>query len=288
MPAAVGVRAEVGPAFDARLRCWAWAAAFAALPAQASDAPSLVDRLRVSAGPFATTSSLGIRVDVDPAALPESVGATPAGVRLAERGRTWRFDIAGTIDRRHGWRIGGFGVSGDARGEGSRVLVDDDREIRIDGAARGRLEIQAHAVSYAWWLLADDARALSVGLGLIRFALSTEVEARLAAEGVGEVSGRARYAQDALAPVVRVEALHRLSPRWRAGAELAWVRKPAGPLTGTAFDAALGVEWRPTPPLGFSLRYAWTELDLQYARRLGTANLGIRTHGPQLLASWQW
>ncbi len=265
-----------------------WAAALAAAPAHAADPAPLVDRLRVSAGPFAARSSLGIRVAVDPAALPESIGATPGSARLRERGRTWRFDVSGTFDGRHGWRIGGFRVAGDARGEGSRVLVDDQREIRIDGSARGRLAIQAHALSYAWWLVADDAHALSLGLGLIRFGLSTEVEGRLAAEGVGEVSGRARYGQDAFAPVVRVESLHRLSPRWRAGAELAWVRKPNGPLTGSAFDASLGVEWRPAPPIGLSLRYAWTELDLAFARRLGTARLDIRTHGPQVLASWQW
>lgn len=255
---------------------------------QASDAGPLVDRLRVSAGPFAATSSLGIRVDFDPDALPESVGVQPGSARLRERGRTWRFDVSGTLDGRHGWRIGGFRVAGDARGEGSRVLVDDERELRIDGSARGRLRIQAHALSYAWWLVSDEQRALAVGLGVIRFALSTEVEGRLAADGVGEVEGRVRFGQDAFAPVVRVEALHRLSPRWRAGAELAWVRKPSGPLTGSAVDASLGLEWRPAPPLGLSLRYAWTELDLTYARRLGTAGLGIRTHGPQVLASWQW
>jgi len=250
---------------------------------------NLVDRLRIAVGPYRADSTLGLRLALEPGAAPDAIEPGSASGRLRERTSTWRWDVAGSVSGTHGWRVGGFGVAGAASGSASRLLQLDDRELQFEADASGSLDLDAHSVSYAWWFANSPTVAASAGVGLLRFGLKTQVEGRISVDGdaSGSASGSARSAVAGWAPVLRFEYLRRLAPQWTGGIDLAWVRKPSGSLSGQAIDAGVGIEWQPTAHLGLALRYTLIDLDLRYARSGGIAKLGLRTHGPQLLATWR-
>jgi hypothetical protein len=250
-------------------------------------AAPLVDRLQFAAGPYLAQSTHEVGIALDPAALPTELPGGPADGRLRERGRSLRWEVGAALGERHAFRLGGFRIDGTAAGRTTRLLEDEGRPVVVDASARGDLALSAHGASWAWWLARDADRAWGLGLGLVRYSLRTRVEGRLVVDGGPPGEGEARYAVDAVAPLLRIEYRRRLGPHWRLVAEGAWVRKPRGALSGDASEAALGVEWLPHPNFALGLRYAASDLDLRFERRAGTGTLGIRNHGPQLLAAWR-
>lgn len=266
------------------------AALFAALAAAAPAAAQapLRDRVQLAAGPFLAESTLAVRLAPEPGALPDNVPPGPAAGALRESRRTLRWDASFGVGERHALRLGGFRVDGEANGSVTRLLEDEGRSVVVDASARGDLSVQAHGASWTWWTEDAGAQAFGFGLGLVRYALRTRVEGVVVVDGGPPGAGEARYAVDAVAPVLRLEYRRALGADWRLGAELAWVRKPHGPLSGHAGEAALGIEWLPSPHLGLALRYAFADLDLRFEREAGTAGLSIRNRGPQLLASWRF
>lgn len=266
------------------------AALFAALATTAPAAAQapLRDRVQLAAGPFLAESTLAARLTPEPGALPDPVPSGPAAGALRESRRTLRWDASFGVGARHALRLGGFRVDGEANGSVTRLLEDEGRSVVVDAGARGDLSVQAHGGSWTWWT--DDAggQAFGFGLGVVRYALRTRVEGVVVVDGGTPGAGEARYAVAAVAPVLRLEYRRALAADWRLGADLAWVRKPRGPLSGHAGEAALGIEWLPHPHLGLALRYALADLDLRFERAAGSADLAIRNHGPQLLASWRF
>ncbi|MCE3003177.1 MAG: hypothetical protein LW860_10845 [Xanthomonadaceae bacterium] len=258
------------------------------LVAPAVGAAPLVDRVQLAAGPYLADSALDVGLSLDPAALPDNVPSGPTDGRLVERGRSLRWEVSAALGESHAFRFGGFRVAGTAEGSTTRLLEDEGRPVVVDARARGDLALSAHGASWAWWLARDDERAWGIGLGLVRYALRTRVEGRLVVDGGPPGEGEARYAVDAIAPLLHIEYRRRLGADWRLVAEAAWVRKPRGALSGDATEASLGVEWLPHPHFGLGLRYAASDLDLRFERRAGTGRLGIRNHGPQLLAARRW
>jgi hypothetical protein len=266
----------------------ALAAAAMVAPLHADDdVRPLVDRLHFAIGPFAADSTLVVRLDLGPDGVSPGNDPSPGVARLVERGATWRWDASGSLDGRHGWRIGGFRVSGGASGSGSRILIADDQPLDVDARVSGRLALTAHSLAYTRWFEAGEQSVAGVGIGLVRYALATRVEGEVRPEGQPVLTRTLRYAVDAWAPVLRVAWLRRLGAHWRAGVDLTWVRKPSGALTGHAIDAGLGVEWQPLDHLGLALRYTADDLDLHYVRRIDTAGLRVRNRGPQLLFTWR-
>lgn len=258
------------------------------LAAPPAGAAPLVDRLQVAAGPYLAQSTLDVGIDLDAASVPDQLPVAPAAGRLREQGRSLRWEVAAALGETHAFRLGGFRIDGAASGSTTRLLEDEGRPVVVDASARGDLTLSAHGASWAWWLARDEVRAWGFGLGLVRYALRTRVEGRLVVDGGPPGEGEARYAVDAIAPLLRIEYRRRLADHWRLVVDAAWVRKPRGALSGDATEASLGVEWLPHPRFGVGLRYAASDLDLRFERRIGVGTLGIRNHGPQLLAAWRW
>jgi hypothetical protein len=257
-----------------------------AAQAEPGDA-SLVDRVRIAAGPWLADSTVRVQAQVEPGIVDPAQPAGSGTATLRERERSWRWDVSARLGERHGLRIGGFRVSADAAGSGSRVLLDDASEVQVDAAARGTLSLSVVGVAHTWWLRADEARAVGLGVGIARYRLATRVDGRLTVDDGPPGAGTARYAADALAPQLRLDLRQRLGPRWQVTGEVAWIRKPSGPFTGHAAEAAVGLGWQPGERFGAVFRYAVSEVDLRYRRPQGQAALTVRNHGPQVLLTWR-
>lgn len=89
--------------------------------------------------------------------------------------------------------------------------------------------------------------------------------------------------EDAWAPMLRAEYAHVLSARWRWGASLAYTRKNGGNVAGDAMDAQVELEYFPWERFGFSLRYNYNHVDLDFTRSRFDGNLNLDNRGPQLL-----
>jgi hypothetical protein len=269
-----------------RALAWVGMAALVVVSADVQADPlgsPLVDRLRLAAGPWLADSTLRLGAEVEAGVVVPGQPAGRGAAELSERENSWRWELAARLDETHGVRIGGFRIAAEAAGSASRVLLDDDRQVQVDAAARGSLSLSVVGIAYTHWLRADDDRAYAVGLGLARYRLATRVEGQIAVDGATPGRGTASYAVDAPAPQLRFELRQRLGPRWQLAGELAWIRKPSGSLTGHAAEAAFGLAWQATPHIGATLRYAVSEIDLQYERSQGRAALTIRNRGPQVL-----
>ena len=259
-----------------------------ALAAPACAQAPLRDRVQVAVGPFLSESTLRLRVDPEPGALPGQVPEGPAEGELGESRRTLRWDVAIGVGERHALRIGGFRVDGDAAGSTTRLLEDEGRDVVVEASARGELSLDVQGASWTWWTDGAGGQAFGFGLGLARYALRTRVDGVVVVDGGPPGEGEGRYAVDATAPVLRLEYRRALGVDWRLGADVAWVRKPRGALSGDATEASFGIEFLPHRNVGLALRYAWADLDLRFERDAGTADLAIRNQGPQLLASWRF
>jgi len=180
------------------------------LVAPAVGAAPLVDRVQLAAGPYLADSALDVGLSLDPAALPDNVPSGPTDGRLVERGRSLRWEVSAALGESHAFRFGGFRVAGTAEGSTTRLLEDEGRPVVVDARARGDLALSAHGASWAWWLARDDERAWGIGLGLVRYALRTRVEGRLVVDGGPPGEGEARYAVDAIAPLLHIEYRRRL------------------------------------------------------------------------------
>lgn len=259
-----------------------------ALAAPAHAQAPLRDRAYLSVGPFLADSSVRVALAPDAGTVPEPLPPGPAEGELRESRRTLRWDAGVAIGERHALRVGGFRVEGEADGSTTRLLEDEGREVVVDASARGDLRLDVQGASWTWWTDGSREHAAGFGLGVVRYALRTRVEGVVVVDGGPPGEGEGRYSEDAIAPVLRLEYRRRLGDAWRLGVEVAWVRKPNGPLNGDATEAALGFEWLPYPHFGLGLRYAWADLDLRFERSAGIADLSIRNRGPQLLASWRY
>lgn len=257
------------------------------VPAAVAQAP-LRDRVQVAVGPFLADSTLRLALAPDPAAVPQPLPAQAARGSLRESRRTLGWDVGVALGAHHALRVGGFRVDGEGAGSVTRLLQDEGREVVVDAAARGDLTLQSQVASWTWWTPTRDAQAFGIGLGVARYALRTRIDGVISVDGGPPGAGTARYAVDAMAPVLRLEYRRMLGARWRLCADFGWVRKPRGRLSGDATDAALGVEWLAGPNFGLAMRYTFADLDLRLQREVGTATLGIRNHGPRLLVTWRW
>ena len=83
---------------------------------------------------------------------------------------------------------------------------------------------------------------------------------------------------------IRSDDVHALSAHWRWGASLAYTRKTGGNVTGDARDVQVELEYFPWRHAGFSLRYNYNDVDLDFERTRFDGNLNLNNRGPQLLA----
>lgn len=71
-------------------------------------------------------------------------------------------------------------------------------------------------------------------------------------------------------------------------AALAYTRKGSGNVTGEALDAQVELEYFPWEHLGFSLRYNYNDVDLDFGRTRFDGNINLNNRGPQLLGTFRF
>jgi hypothetical protein len=179
----------------------------------------------------------------------------------------------------------------DYRGSGTRTLA---RTLRIggtdyaaDGRFDGEVRVAIEGAAWTWFLHNDDRRAFGAGIGLVRYAVQGALSAQLTVDAQNAEVAQ-RFSEDAWLPLLRVAWVERFGARWRAGAELSYVRKPSGTVAGHACDAALRVEYFPLAHLGLALRYNFNRVDLDLdSARIG-GRLVVENRGPQVLTTLRW
>ena len=252
-------------------------------PVLAQDTLPAVDRFYLAAGHYRADHDLDTRWDASDGSLGTNVN--------------FQRDL-GFVDRQDAlaWRIGGsFGQARhhtlDAFGydyeDASARFLDRDLEIGdstypVDAAFTGRLDLEVTGVSYTWMFLQDGRRALGIGLGAMRYDIVADLDAAATVGGT-PVAYANDLSEDASAPMLRAEYAHVLSARWRWGASLAYTRKNGGNVTGDAMDAQVELEYFPWERFGFSLRYNYNHVDLDFTRSRFDGNLNLDNRGPQLL-----
>ena len=71
-------------------------------------------------------------------------------------------------------------------------------------------------------------------------------------------------------------------------AALACTRKGSGNVTGEALDAQVELEYFPWEHFGFSLRYNYNDVDLDFGRTRFDGNINLNNRGPQLLGTFRF
>lgn len=195
------------------------------------------------------------------------------------------WNIGGSLGAGHQHKIDAFGYDYDD--ESIRLLNRDlgieDNTYPVDAAFAGELDVKVTGLSYTWFFNRSDQHAFGVGLGAVRYEVSADLAAAVVSEG-SSITYENRLSEDAWAPMLRAEYAYSFAEHWRWGATLSYVKKSGGNVSGDAVDAQVEVEYFPWQHFGFSLRYNYNDVDLDFERRRFDGNVNLKNRGPQLLA----
>lgn len=255
-------------------------------PAVAADAIRPLDRLRVAAGPFAKDNDLRLRLDASDGRTGDEF-STARDLGFDGSARESFRELAVSWDREHQLHLRRFAFSESGGGAIRATLAVGDDEWPVGAVAEGRLRVAVEAFGHVWYPLSDERRAVGIGLGAVRYAVSGHIDARVDGEDAA-ADFRARFGESAWAPQIGVEASALVDDRWRAGFGAGWVRRNGGSLSGTAFGASLRIEWFPWQHAGLSLRWQHNDLDLEAEREDLRGRLRFRTNGPLVLATLRY
>lgn len=259
----------------------------AALPtAAAADAIRPLDRLRVAAGPFAKDNELRLRLDAsDGQTGDEFSTARDLGFDGSTR-ESFR-ELSLSWDREHQLHVHRFAFSESGGGAIRATLAIGDDEWPVGAVADGRLRVAVESFGHVWYPLSDERRAIGIGLGAVRYAVSGRIDGRIDGDGATD-DFQIRFADSAWAPQIGFEANAVLGERWRVGVGAGWLRRNGGTLSGTAFGANLRIEWFPAKHAGLSLRWQHNDLALEAEREELRGGLRFRTNGPLVLATLRY
>ncbi len=242
-----------------------------------------LDRIRIAIGPFAKDNDLRLRID-DRAGAPgdELSGRRDLGLDGGSR-ETLR-EFASSWDREHQLHLRRFAFVEEGGGTLETTVRVGDDLWPLGAEAKGRLRVVVETVGHTWFPVSDDRRAIGVGLGLVRYRVAGRVEGRIDTTSLGE-DFSLDFDESAWAPQLGLEWVAVAGKHWRLGLATAWVRRPAGSVSGHAFGASARLEWFPTGHAGLALRWQHTDLDLEVDRSELTGRLRLRTRGPMLLGT---
>ncbi len=185
---------------------------------------------------------------------------------------------------RHKFEMFGYGY--DAKS--SMTLTDGYQigdEVFVEGADfEGDFEIRLLGASYTWFFHHDDRSAFGVGIGAIRYKVSSALAAAVETDGGIEVASAA-ISESNWVPQIHAEYVRLLSSHWRVGVDASFVKKSGGGFSGEAIDLGAKVDYFPWEHFGFSLRYNYNDINLDFEKSHFTGGIDIKTHGPQLIAT---
>ena len=161
--------------------------------------------------------------------------------------------------------------------------IGDD--IFVEGADfEGEFDVKLLGASYTWFFHHDERSAFGIGVGAIRYDVSTALAA------AAEVNGKIEVASAALSesnwvPQIHTEYVRSLSRHWRVGMDASFIKKSGGAFSGEAIDFGAKVDYFPWERFGFSLRYNYNDIKLDFNKSHFKGGIDIRNSGPQLMAT---
>lgn len=266
-------------------------AAFALPTAVRAETLAPLDRYSLSIGAYRASNDVGLNWEPSNGTLPGShldldrdLGLDLDRTEgLLEAAAT--FGHGGASHHRHKLELFRYGYDASS----SRTLDGEYRigdDVFVEGAVfEGDFDVRLLGASYTWFFHHDDRSAFGVGVGAIRYRVSAAFAAA-AVEGEGQVDAvSAAMSESAWVPQVHAEYVRSLSPHWRVGADASFVKKSGGGVSGKAIDVGAKVDYFHWQHFGFSLRYNYNDIDLDFEKSRFTGGIDIKTRGPQLLAT---
>ncbi len=250
----------------------------------AQDTLPPVDRFYLGAGRYWADHDLDTRWDASNGAMGTHVNFQ-RDLGFVDKQDALVWNIGGSVGeaRRHKFDAFGYDYDDDTTRRLDRTLQIGDNAYPVDADMAGRMDLKITGVSYTWLFHHDGQRAFGVGLGAMRYDVDIDLDATATVAGA-PVAYANMLSEDEWAPMLRVEYAHALSAHWRWGASLAYTKKTGGNVTGDARDVQVELEYFPWQRVGFSLRYNYNDVDLDFERTRFDGNLNLNNRGPQLLA----
>lgn len=250
----------------------------------AQDVLPPVDRFHVGAGRYWADHDLDTRWDASDGSMGTQVDFQ-RDLGFVDRQDALVWNIGGSLgeERRHAFDAFGYDYDDDTARLLDRTLRIGDNAYPVDADLAGRMDLKVTGVSYTWFFHQDGRRAFGVGLGAMRYEVDIDLDATATVAGSPAAYANS-LSEDEWAPMLRADYAQVVSPRWRWGASLAYTKKNGGNVTGDARDVQLRLEYFPWQHAGFSLRYNYNDVDLDFERTRFDGSLNLNNRGPQLLA----
>jgi hypothetical protein len=258
-----------------------------AWPGLALTAPlQAVDRASLSFGPYDSRNQISGRWDAADGALGSDFDVARD---FGTRPRTQEWVREATLRLGDRLELRGFGYGYRGSGSGQFASSIDFGGVRYEAAAEysGGFGVDIRGLAATWYFHHAERSAVGAGLGLVRYTIDGNVSA---SASIDDREGRVANGFDEAAtlPLLRIAGSIVLAPTVRAGAELAYVRKPSGTLTGNATDAAVRLDWFPWTHAGIGLRWNFNRVDLDASGRRYAGRLRVENRGPQVLLTLRW
>ncbi|RZA28631.1 MAG: hypothetical protein EOP02_06835 [Proteobacteria bacterium] len=246
-----------------------------------------LDRFWVGAGVYDSDNDLDIRIDGE-----DLVDGTEVNFQrdfgFDEKELATTVDAGFTLANRHQFTVSGHRYSSSASRTLDETYDVDDQQFVVDADFDGDLDISIMSVGYTYFFHSNERSAFGVGLGGVRYAIDADMVAAGVVDdgegGVTVVSADVSKSESAWAPMLRVQYSQMLGDQWRLHVELAGVKKSNGSVQGDAIDASVSVDYFPWEHFGFSLRYNYNDVDLDYTKSSYNGRLNLKNQGPSLLA----
>ena len=258
----------------------------AAPAAYAADLQPL-DKYWLGAGVYQSNNGLVIRVDGE-----DQVNGTAVSLQddlgFSDNELATLYKMGATLGGKHQIAVVGHRYGSHSSKVLSTELDINDELYQVDAAFEGDMDIDVISTSYTWFFKQDENSAFGVGLGLVFYSIDLDLAAEATVEvsegGSKTVTAETHLGESAPLPMVRMQYSRVLNDHWRLNLELAGVWKSSGSVTGDAIDASVSVDYFPWDHFGFTFRYNYDNINLEYNKSSFRGTLDLRNRGPQLMA----
>lgn len=251
-----------------------------------------VDRFFASAGVYHSSNDVKLRWQPSSGVSAGSHVDLKRDLGVDTDGTDPFFEIGGSFGHgehghRHKFEAFRYGYDGmsSLTLDGNYVIGDD---TYVEGADfEGDLDVKMTGLSYTWFFHNRNGSAFGIGVGAIRYDISASfAAAALVNEDIEAVYGSVSEA--AWVPQIHAEYAKSLSRSWRIGLDASYVKKSGGSIEGDAIDLGAKVDYMPWKHLGFSLRYNYNDVELDFKKSRFTGDIDVKSRGPQLMATYRF